>query len=91
MRNSEGAVLVVPRSLGNATESQENLVYDTLSQNRYAWLTLDNIRELTGIPSTGSIASRIRDLRTQGVRIEKRLSTILSVGRARVFEYTMTF
>lgn len=91
MRNSDGEVLEgVSYGVDAPTETQENLVYDVLSVNRHKWMTLIDLSVFTGISSLSSIGSRIRDLRLQGSRIERRLSP-LSEGRARLFEYMLSF
>lgn len=86
MRNSEGAVLEAAQNIREGA-SQEDLVYGTLAANRGKWMTLNDISVLTGIAKEGSIASRIRDLRTQYVNIARRLNAKLSSGRTRVYEY----
>ncbi len=90
MRNNAGEVLELP-STAFDNESQYNLVYDTFSVNRHKFMTLEDLRAITGIDSVSSIASRIRDLRTEGVNIQKRLNDNLSVGRKRVYEYCWSF
>ena len=85
MRNSDGVVLEVAVIRDDA--SQEDMVYGTLWVNRGKWITLDALSTLTGIFKTGSISSRIRSLRADGVVILKRLNEKESKGRIRVWEY----
>lgn len=90
MRNSEGAVLEVSPLLRD-NWSQLDKVFETLAVNRWRWMTLNDIAALTGVAKPGSIASRIRDLRADGVRIETRRSDTLSTPREPVYEYMLGF
>ena len=93
LRNSDGQLLECYPTDPYSEEaySQLDLVYMTLHQNRHKWMTLKQISELTGIPKEKSIASRIRDLRADGLNIEHR--TILLDEDIRIWqhEYCWTY
>jgi hypothetical protein len=90
LRNAEGSVLISTSIMQDEERAQIDRVYEAFGVNRTVWMTLEDLRNLTGIPSPGSIASRIRDLRAEGTTIIKRVNRDLSHGRSRVYEYSYT-
>jgi hypothetical protein len=89
MQNSENHYLMASGFILEG-DPQITRVSETLRTNRNVWMTLAQIGALAGITSESSVASRIRDLRTEGDNIERRLHPACT-GSARVYEYRLTW
>lgn len=90
MFNSENVRLVAPGHIegtgSSGTVTQLDVVYEVLYANRNHWMTLAQIAALGGLVNESSVASRIRDLRTEGSKIERRRHPNAG-GAVRVYEY----
>jgi hypothetical protein len=70
-------------------DTQEDRVRFVLAENRFCPMTLAQIAALGEISNPASVASRIRDLRTQGYVIERSQQPSVEGGQ-RTFAYTFT-